>query len=148
MDLELRPISFAEASEFIRRHHRHHSPPVSWKFGCAVNDGGGVVGVIVVGRPVARAFDDGFTAEVTRCRTDGTRNACSKFYRAAHKAAMALGYRRLITYTRSDESGSSLRAVGWRVVAERPARSWGKASRARPRVDKSEPWQRTLWEAS
>ena len=146
--LDLQPIKFAEAAEYIRRHHRHHKPPASWLFGCAVNDGEKVVGVIVVGRPVARPYDDGWTAEVTRCCTDGTRNAPSKLYRAAEKAAMALGYRRLITYTRSDESGSSLRAAGWRVIAERPARSWSAASVGRPRVDKSEPYQRLLWEAS
>lgn len=146
MSLELQPITFAEAREFIRRHHRHHAPPVSWKFGCGVNDGEKIVGVIVVGRPVARMYDDGFTAEVARCATDGTPNACSKLYRAAHKAAMALGFRKLITYTRSDESGSSLRGAGWRVIAERPAGSWNRPGR--PRVDKSEPYQRLLWEAS
>lgn len=148
MSLELQPITFREASEFVRVKHRHHPPPISWKFGCAVNDGEKVVGVIMVGRPVARAFDDGYSVEVSRCCTDGTKNACSKLYRAAEKAAMALGYRRLITYTRSDESGASLRAVGWRVIAQRPARSWSSSSPgARPRVDKSEPWQRKLWQA-
>jgi len=28
--LELRPVSFAEAKEFIRTHHRHCDPPVGW----------------------------------------------------------------------------------------------------------------------
>ena len=148
MTLEVQPITFAEAAEFVRRHHRHNAAPVSWKFGCAVNDGGKVVGVVMIGRPVARGFDDGWTVEVTRLCTDGTKNAASKLYRAAEKAAMALGYRRLVTYTRSDESGASLRAAGWRVIAERSARSWAKSSVGRPRVDKSEPYQRLLWEAS
>lgn len=147
MSLELQPITFREASDYVRKHHRHHTPPLSWKFGIAVNDGSQVVGVIIVGRPVARHYDDGWTLEVTRCCTDGTRNAPSMLYRAAHKATMALGYRRLITYTRPDESGSSLRGAGWKVIAERPARSWSKASVSRPRVDKSEPYQRLLWEA-
>lgn len=143
-DLELQPVTFAEACEFIRRHHRHHPPPHQWRFGCAVNDGEKVVGVVVVGNPVARAYCDGWTAEVTRLCTDGTRNAPSKLLRAAEKAAMALGYRRLISYTRADESGSSYRAAGWRVIAMRPARSWDMPGR--PRVDKSEPFQRLLWE--
>jgi hypothetical protein len=148
MSLELQPITFSEAAEYIRREHRHHTPPLSWKFGVAVNDGEKVVGVIVIGRPVARHYDNGWTLEVTRCCTDGTKNACSMLYSAAKRATFALGYRKLITYTRSDESGSSLKAAGWRVIGERKARSWQKASKSRPRVDKSEPYQRVLWEAS
>ncbi|GLI00644.1 XF1762 family protein [Phytohabitans aurantiacus] len=58
-----------------------------------------LVGVAIVGRPVARHLDDGLTLEVTRVATDGHRNACSLLYAAAWHAAKALGYRRLITYT-------------------------------------------------
>lgn len=148
MSLELQPITFSEAKEFIRQHHRHHLPPQGWKDGVAVNDGEKVVGVIVLGRPVARHYDDGNTLEVTRCCTDGTPNACSFLYAAAWRLARAKGYGRLLTYTRWDESGSSLRAAGWRVLGERKARSWAEASVSRPRVDKSEPYQRMLWEAS
>lgn len=97
--LNLQPITFEEACEFVRRHHRHHVPPQGHKFSIAVNDGEKVVGVIIVGRPVARHLDDGWTLEVTRCCTDGTRNACSMLYGAARRTAWALGYRRLITYT-------------------------------------------------
>lgn len=99
MGLSLQPITYAEACEFIRVHHRHHLPPQGWKFGIAVNDGDQVVGVVTVGRPVSRALDDGWTLEVTRCCTDGTRNAPSMLYGAARHAAKALGYKRLITYT-------------------------------------------------
>jgi hypothetical protein len=81
--MELQPISFKEAKEFIKRHHRHHSPPQGMKFCIAVNDGNKVVGVATVGRPIARMLDDGWTAEVTRCCTDGTRNACSMLYSAS-----------------------------------------------------------------
>ena len=91
MSLELQPITYKEACKFIDEHHRHHLPPQGWKFGIAVNDGEKVVGVITVGRPVARMLDDTWTLEVTRCCTDGTRNACSKLYSAAWRAAKALG---------------------------------------------------------
>ena len=67
---------------------------------------------------------------------------------AAWRAAKALGYRRLITYTQAGETGASLRGAGWRVIAERPARTgWDTPTRRRlPRgVDGI---QRTLWEAS
>ena len=145
MTLELQPISFAEACEFIRVHHRHHIPPVGWKFGIAVNDGEKVVGVITVGRPVARRLDDGWTLEVNRCCTDGTKDACSKLYAAAWRAARAMGYKRLITYTLPEEGGASLRAAGWRELYTTRGGSWNVKSR--PRVDKGPTCQKTLWEA-
>ncbi|WP_336819833.1 XF1762 family protein [Gordonia sp. MMO-8] len=144
--LELHPVTLAEAKAYIARHHRHHTAPVGHKFSIGVADQDAVVhGVIVVGRPVARHYDDGLTAEVTRCCTDGTRNASSLLYGAAWRAARAMGYRRLITYTRGDESGASLRGAGWSVVAHRSARpGWSCATR--PRVDTTEHGvQRTLW---
>lgn len=68
----------------------------------------------MVGRPIGRYLDDGLTLEVNRCCTDGTKNACSMLYGAAWRAAKALGYKHLITYTRQSESGASLRAAGWK----------------------------------
>lgn len=67
----------------------------------------------MVGRPVGRWLDDGITLEVNRCCTDGTKNACSLLYGAAWRAAKALGYKRIYTYTRVSELGASLRAAGW-----------------------------------
>lgn len=101
MPLEVVPITFKEANEFVRRYHRHHGPVQGYKFaiGLADTERNEIVGVVIVGRPVARYLDDGWTLEVTRLCTDGTRNACSKLYAAAWRAARALGYRRLITYT-------------------------------------------------
>ncbi|MGR9099981.1 MAG: XF1762 family protein, partial [Gammaproteobacteria bacterium] len=72
--LELTPITLAEANAFVEQHHRHHKPVVGHKFSVAASDGKGVRGVVIVGRPVARALDDGWTLEVNRCCTDGARN--------------------------------------------------------------------------
>lgn len=142
--LELQPISFEEACEFVRLHHRHHIPPVGSKFCVAVNDGEKVVGVAIVGRPVARMSDNGWTLEVTRCCTDGMKNACSMLYSACWRAARALGYRRLITYTLATESGVSLEAAGWRVVGEVRGASWSRL--CRPRVDKHPTLDKLCWE--
>ena len=49
------------------------------------------------------------------------------------RAARALGYRRLITYTLQSESGTSLRAAGWRLVGEAGGGPWNR--KGRPRVD-------------
>ncbi|RIR58231.1 hypothetical protein D2E53_08630 [Mycobacteroides abscessus] len=146
-ELSLCPVTFAEACAFVYGHHRHHPAPTGHKFSVAVSDSTRIVGVAMVGRPVAPAFDDGLTLEVNRSCTDGTHNANSMLYGAAWRAAKAMGYRRLVTYTLASESGASLRAAGWRVVAQRPPRK-GWDMPGRPRVDTTQhSVQRTLWEA-
>lgn len=147
MSLAIVPVTHAEANAFVAKHHRHHKPTLGHKFSLAVAEGDDIVGVAIVGRPVARHLDDGWTLEVNRTCTDGAKNANSMLYGAAWRAARALGYRKLITYTQGDESGSSLRAAGWRVIGERePRRGWDTPSR--PRVNTNENQARLLWEAS
>ena len=147
MRLRLQPVTFDEACVFIARHHRHHQPPRGWKFGVAVSDGETVRGVITVGRPVARHLDDGLTLEVNRCCTDGTKNAASMLYGAAWRAAKALGYARLITYTLGSEPGTTLRAAGWREVGKTSGGSWHTPNAGRPRVDKHPTQPKIRWEA-
>jgi hypothetical protein len=90
--------------------------------------------VVTVGRPVARHLDDGWTLEVTRLCTDGTKNACSLLYAAAWRAARAMGYRRIGTYILDTETGTSLTASGWKCLGKAGGGSWSVPSR--PRVDK------------
>jgi len=124
MALNLRPIKFREASAFVLNNHRHNKPPVGHIFSIAVYDDERLCGVCMVGRPVGRYFDDGLTLEVNRCCTDGTKNACSMLYGAAWRAAKALGYRRLVTYTRQSENGASLRAANWRCDGPAGGTHW------------------------
>lgn len=145
MSLRIVPCHLDEANAFVAQHHRHHKPVPGAKFALAVADGDEVVGVAIVGRPVARMLDDGWTLEVIRTCTTGAKNANSMLYGACWRAAKALGYTRLGTYTLPEESGASLRAAGWRLVGEAGGGSWSRQSR--PRVDKA-PLQRKLrWEA-
>ena len=142
------PVTFRDACEFVAMWHRHLAPPIGHKFSIGVATPDRVLrGVVMVGRPVARHFDDGLTLEVNRSATDGTPNANSCLYGAAWRAAKALGWQRLVTYTQGDESGTSLRAAGWTIVAERKERS-GWDCPSRPRIDRAELVPRTLWEAS
>jgi hypothetical protein len=129
--LQLRPVSFAEASAFVAEHHRHHVPPQGHKFSIGVEREGELVGVAIVGRPVARWRDDGLTLEVTRLCTDGTKNACSMLYGAAQRAAFAMGYQRVGTYLLASENGASVRAAGWRWIAAVKGRSWSRPKRDR-----------------
>ena len=139
------PMTLGEANEFVRVHHRHHQPVLNHKFSIGAAEDDRVVGVVVVGRPIARVLDDGWVLEVTRCCTDGTRNACSMLYQAAWRATKALGYRKLITYTLATEAGASLRGAGWKCIGERGGGSWSCPSR--PRVNKHPLQRKLLWEA-
>jgi len=132
MKLEIVPITFTEANEYIAQHHRHHRPVLGCKFCVAVSNGE-VRGVAICGRPVSRVLDDGWTIEVNRLCTDGTKNACSMLYAAAWRAARALGYKRCVTYILTTEWGMSLRAAGWKMVGSVKGRSWSCPSR--PRVE-------------
>lgn len=146
MTLTIIPVTFRQTHAFIAAHHRHHSPPVGMKFALGVERDGELVGVATVGRPVARHLDDGRTAEVTRTCTLGTRNANSMLLGAAWRAARAMGYRRLVTYTQDGETGASLRAAGFIRAADLPARlGWDTPSRPR-RPSGSENVSRTRWE--
>ncbi|RSS87008.1 hypothetical protein EF903_17945 [Streptomyces sp. WAC05292] len=142
------PVRQKDAKDFVATWHRHHRPPAGAVFCVGAADGEGVLrAVAMVGRPVARLLDNGQTLEVTRTATDGTANANSLLYGAAWRAAKALGYTRLITYTQAGETGASLRGAGWKVLAHRPPRpGWDCPSRPRTSrgVDRV---ARTLWEA-
>jgi len=135
MQIELRPITQSDAFAFIRDNHRHHGVPVGalW-WHAAHNQDGQLIGVAIVGRPVARGLDDGLTVEVTRLCTDGTPNCCSLLYGAARRVAIDKGYRRGITYILPEEGGASLRASGWNYIGETSGKSWSRPSR--PREDK------------
>ena len=78
-------------------------------------------------------LDDGWTLEVNRLCTDGTRNACSMLYAAAWRAARAMGYKRIVTYILESENGASLRASGWKCVGQAGGLRW--TGKRRPEVD-------------
>jgi len=143
--LELTPITLREANDFVGRLHRHHKPVVGHKFSIAISDGDAVRGVAIVGRPVARHLDNGWTLEVNRCCTDGVRNGCSMLYGAAWRAAKALGYKRLITYTLLEEGGASLKAANWRLIGEAGGGNWNRKSR--PRIDTEHQQIKLRWES-
>ena len=132
--MELITVTLSEANEMVERLHRHHKPVVGHKFSLGAVKNGEIVGVAIIGRPVARGYDNGVTLEVNRVATDGTKNANSFLYGRAWRAAQALGYRRLITYILPSEGGASLRGAGWNIVGKTKGGSWDCPSR--PRVDK------------
>lgn len=149
-------VGLDEANAFVAEHHRHHKPVIGHLFslGAAAlrrdpTDGllkDAIVGVAIVGRPVARMRDDGVTAEVTRLCTDGTKDACSFLYGACARAAFALGFKRIGTYILASEPGTSLTATGWRLVGQSGGGSWSRADR--PRIDKHPTQAKLLFETT
>ena len=132
--LEIVPITLAEANEFVKRNHRHHGTVTGHKFSIAVADETGTIhGVAIVGRPVSRHLDDGWTLEVNRCCTDGTKNACSMLYGASWRAAKAMGYKKVITYILDSECGTSLKASGYKCVGQTGGLRW--TGKRRPEID-------------
>jgi len=144
MPLEIVPMTLEEANDFVKQYHRHHGKVVGHKFSIGCADGDKVVGVAIIGRPVARYMDNGWTLEVNRLCTDGTKNACSMLYAAAWRATRAMGYKKLITYILNTEPGTSLAAAGWKCIGETNGGSWN--CQARPRVDKHPLQSKLRWE--
>jgi hypothetical protein len=144
--MKIVPIFQKPAFAFVDQHHRHHGRPVGSVFQLGLENNGEIIGVCVVGRPVARRLQDGRTLEVTRLCTDGTKNACSMLYAAAWRVAKNMGYHRLITYILKTETGVSLAACGWKLISETPGNSWNVPSR--PRTDKHPLEKKYLFEVN
>ena len=147
--LRLDRIAFRDARRFIDRHHEHLPGPTGWRYGQGIWNGPDLLGVVTVGQPLARAFDPHQVVEVTRLCVRRDRpaalrwNACSQLYGWAAREAQLRGFRRIITYTRQDEAGATLRAVGWCCDGPAGGRSWNW--RGRPRVDRAPPCPRLRW---
>lgn len=147
--LEIVPINLEQANLFVNNFHRHHKSVPGSKFSLAVCDKEQKIrGVAIVGRPVARFLDDGWTLEVNRCCTDGTRNACSMLYGASWKAAKALGFKKIVTYTLPEEGGASLRASGWNPIFDVGGTTWNNNQRFRIDNPNTVNKKKIRWEAS
>lgn len=136
MKLHVEPMTLREANQFVSKHHRHNGPTArnGGKFAiAAVLDE--LVGVGIVGNPISATFMDrkkyGFVAEVLRTCVlpDSPKGTVSFLYGACWRVWREMGGTRLLTYTLTDESGSSLRGAGWNRVAEiRPTENgWRKS---------------------
>jgi L-amino acid N-acyltransferase YncA len=141
-EVNLRPVTQLEARKFVAAHHRHSSAPLRVIAAVGVEADGELVGVGTLERPKAAKLCDGFTVEASRVCTTGTRNACSMIYGALSRAAKALGYRRIVTYTLSTEDGASCRAAGFAKSADVPMRSWAKEHHRRGTFQPSMFWQK------
>lgn len=127
------PLTLERANEVVAEWHRHNKPVRGHRFSIGAEHAGELVGVAIVGRPVARKLDQHFTAEVNRlCTVPGApKGTCSFLYGACRRIWGAMGGTRLVTYTLRSESGSSLRGAGWTPEPVRPAGGSGWQTRDR-----------------
>lgn len=131
MALVIKPITLKEANAYVAENHRHNIPTNGHKWSIACYDDDRLCGVAICGQPIARMLDDGETIEARRVCTDGTRNACSFLYGACARIAKEFGYKRIITYILETESGTSLKASGWKMVSTSGGGDWDSPSRPR-----------------
>ena len=151
--LVLRTVSIPVARAFVARHHAHCGPPAVSRFVTGVFNGYFMLGVVMVGNPVARALNGRGVLEVNRLcvRRDVPAalawNAASMLYGWAVREARQRGWAKIITYTRIDEAGTSLIAAGWCREGVVRGRGWHSAKRARSNtnafIDKVR-WSRSL----
>jgi hypothetical protein len=153
--LRVVPVTLTDARIYVQRWHSHLDAPVGGLFAAAVEHvERGVVCVAVMGRPVARLLDQRdagggrSVAELTRVASDGTApHAASMAGAAVSRAALVLGYRRLVSKTLLGEAGTMYRAMGWRAVAvrNRPRdETWEREGRVREHP--AQPGAKVRWE--
>ena len=125
-------IELKNANRFIAQFHRHNKPVIRAKFQIGLMESEELIGIGIVGRPIARMLSNGKTVEILRtCIKEGYPNACSMIYARLKRISQLLGYEKVITYTLQKESQSSLKALGASIVAEVKPQDWNRKNRRR-----------------
>jgi len=124
MSMIVQPCTLKQANALVASIHRHHKPCRGHRFSLALYENGILIAVVICGRPVARRCDPYGTLEILRCASNGTKNAISKLYGAVCRAADAMGYHTVQTYTLPEEGGCSMRACGFAFAGECGGGQW------------------------
>lgn len=138
------PCTVTAARKKVREWHRHLPDVQGGLFAVqCVDSTGACVGVAIAGNP-SRVWQGQAKLVISRVATNGTENACSACYGALCRAAKALGYLEVWTYTLPEEPGTSLRAAGFVDMGLTDGGEWSRPSRARDAVARPEPKRRWL----
>ena len=130
--LHVVPVMVRDAVQYVAEHHSHLPRVLGGMFAVGVSDGERLVCVAIAGRPVARMLNLPGVIEITRVASDGTtKNAASKCLAAITRAAIELGYTRVISYTGEHEDGTTYRACGWHRTHLSDGGEWGRNDRER-----------------
>lgn len=145
MTLTIKPCTLAQANKLVADLHRHHKPVVGHRFSLACYADGTLCGVVICGRPVARMVCQETVLEISRCATNGTKNAISKLYGAVCQAAKAMGFHSVQTYTLPEEGGASLKASGFRFVGEAGGGDWNRGGTSTHKNRRTDQPMSTKW---
>lgn len=144
------PLRYRDAKALIDDMDPLFDAPPGMLFALGAMDGrGNVRAALMCGRAVNRTLDHWYACEINRCATDGTRGAAGLLYRAAVRAAVALGYCVILAYTVAGERTGPLAAAGFTKVRDlAPHSGWARPKRPRKahptdRQPRSR-WQRLL----
>lgn len=139
------PLTLKQENEYVEENHRHHKRCVGHRFSlAALDEDDKIIGVAIVGRPVARKVDPYKVAEVLRLCTDGSKNACSFLYGACARVAKEMGFEKIQTYILDSEDGTSLKASGWQMESTSPGGQW-KHTDGKPRRTDQPTQPKTRW---
>jgi len=135
MKLQVIPVTLREANDFISAFHRHSGRTArdGGRFAIGATDGSTMWGIAIVGRPLARLLNDGYTAEITRVcvMPNAPKGCCSFLYGRCWRIWQQMGGKRLVTYTLQHENGHSVRGAGWKIMGDVKSGSWSRDGRER-----------------
>lgn len=143
MSSRIIPLGLREANDFVEAHHRHSARTSNdgGKFAIGLEHDGKLVGVAIVGRPIARGIQQMHgpgTAELLRCciGPGAPEGSGKKLNSRCKRIWQLMGGVRLVTYTLASESGGSLSGAGFKKEAFVPGRQWSGSKRGdRPIAD-------------
>ncbi len=147
MNVNYKPLDLDDANRFITMFHRHNRKVIGHKFSIGIFFENELIGVSIVGRPLARKLDNGNTVEILRlCVKEGYPNVASRLYNRTRKICELMGYDSVITYTLQTEPGSSLKAIGAKIVHETKGNKDGWLNRKGRKKQKVVSLDKYRWE--
>lgn len=143
--MKIAPCTVKAAIKKVGEWHRHLPDIQGGLFAAQCIDvgTGDCVGVAIAGNP-SRVWQGQAKLVIQRVATEGYENACSMLYGALCRAAKALGYLEVWTYTLPHEPGTSLRAAGFMDMGLTDGGEHCRPSRYRKPAVNAEPKRRWL----
>ena len=95
------PLTLKDANKFVKEFHRHNKDCRGHRFSIGAVYKDELVGVAIIGRPIARKLDQKFIAEILRncVKPNAPKGTCSFLYAKAIKIWQSMGGKKIITYT-------------------------------------------------
>ena len=142
------PLTLKDANKFVKEFHRHNKDCRGHRFSIGAIYKDELVGVAIIGRPIARKLDQKLIAEVLRncVKPDAPKGTCSFLYSKAIQVWQVLGGKKVITYTLETEKGSSLKAVSFKNVSKTPVFKYGWTNRKNRILPETQKLRKVRWE--